>query len=93
LSYLTKLDFNILKIDRSFITDIDKSPHNFTIVKSTIEIAKILSFDIVAEGVETKEQLDIIKQLGCHQYQGYYLSKAMPADKVIDFVNDINKKV
>lgn len=90
MSYLTTLKFDVLKIDRSFISHIDTSKHNQTIVKSIVEIAKILGLEIVAEGIETETEFQIIKNLGCHQYQGFLLSKALPRHEIIKFVEEIN---
>lgn len=91
LSYLTKLGFNSIKIDRSFIMSMEESKHNLVIVKSIVEIAKLLDFDIVAEGVETLKQLEIIRDIGCNHFQGYYLSKALPANDIINFIDEYTK--
>lgn len=86
LSYLQKFSFNELKIDRSFIMKLDELATQ-TIVKAIIEIAHTLEMDVIAEGVETKEQRDILKAIRCDGIQGYYYSKPLPieeAEKCID---------
>lgn len=86
LSYLQKFSFNELKIDRSFVMKLDELATQ-TIVKAIIEIAHTLEMDVIAEGVETKEQRDILKAISCDGIQGYYYSKPLPieeAEKCID---------
>src|SRR5699024_7575404 len=72
LSYLHRLPVHGLKIDRSFIMNITENKNNKAIVSSIIALAKQLQLKIIAEGVETKEQLKFLKQLNCHMIQGYY---------------------
>jgi diguanylate cyclase (GGDEF)-like protein len=83
LTYLKSIPANVLKIDRSFVTNIDKSKDSIAITSMIISLAKTLNMKVVAEGVETKEELDCLKLLGCYNYQGFYFSKPMPFD---DFV-------
>lgn len=78
LSYLKKFPMDTLKIDRFFIKDIVSSPVDLAIVSSVITMAKNLSIEVVAEGVETKEQLLILQDLGCDIIQGYCFSRALP---------------
>jgi len=75
LSYFAKMDFNELKIDKSFIDQIHETNKIRALIKSIIQLAELYGVDVVAEGVETKEQLDILVDLGCHLIQGYYFSK------------------
>lgn len=74
LSILNKLPVNCLKIDRSFISELSNHSSSSKIIKLIIGIAKALSIDVIAEGVETKEQLAILNTLGCNSYQGYLFS-------------------
>ena len=76
LSYLQKLMFAELKIDRSFTSRIQEAG-TFAIVQSIIQIAYNLEIDVVAEGVETKEQVEILQQLGCKCVQGFLFYKPM----------------
>jgi diguanylate cyclase (GGDEF)-like protein/PAS domain S-box-containing protein len=75
LSYLKKFPIDVLKVDRSFITDMHESDTDQSIVRSIIDLAHNLNLSVVAEGVELEEHLDILKELNCQEYQGYYYSK------------------
>lgn len=81
LSYIKLLPFDILKIDRSFVKDIAQNRASLTIVETIISLARQLGVDIIAEGIETKEQLELLKRKGCRKIQGYYYSKPIPASK------------
>jgi len=74
LSYLKKLPIDELKIDKSFVDDIVEDKDALAIVKTIIGMAENLNLKIVAEGVETKEQLDLLHQAGCRIFQGFYFS-------------------
>jgi len=82
LSYLRKLPASQLKIDRSFVQDVDKEEDAKAIVRAVIKLAHALSLEVVAEGVETEAQQDILVRMGCDQLQGYLFAKPMPADKL-----------
>lgn len=86
LSYLSKLPLDILKIDRSFVTDITTNGHNLMIATATINLAHALNMKVVAEGVETKEQKDLLTILGCDKAQGYYFAKPMPVKELIEWI-------
>lgn len=75
LGYLTKFKVDILKIDRSFITDINKLPENIAIVDAIIKMATTLGLKVVAEGVETEKEWSVLKSLNCDYGQGYLWSK------------------
>jgi diguanylate cyclase (GGDEF)-like protein len=91
LSYLKRFDVNTLKIDKSFVSDIDTKPDGAAIVAAIISLAHNLGLTVVAEGVETKAQLDYLHSLTCDEFQGYYFSKPLPADAFYDFVMAFNK--
>ena len=81
LSYLHRLPVNYLKIDRSFVGSMTENPVNSEIVQTVISLAKSLRLRVVAEGVETEEQLYRLAELGCDFGQGYFLSRPLPPEK------------
>ena len=80
LSYLKKLPVQTLKIDRSFIDDIVTDGDDRSITSSIISLAHNMGMEVVAEGVETSEQVEVVKALGCEKVQGYFYAKPMPYD-------------
>lgn len=82
LSYLRSFPFDKIKIDRSFIVDLLAHKGATAIIKSITSLAEALGMETTAEGVETIDQLDILREQGCNQIQGYYFSKPVPADEV-----------
>ena len=85
LSYLRQYTFDILKIDKSFINGITNIKSDCDLVKGTIAMAHSLGLHVVAEGVETKEQFELLSQLDCDYIQGYYFSRPITANKLLDF--------
>jgi EAL domain-containing protein (putative c-di-GMP-specific phosphodiesterase class I) len=81
LSYLQKLPFDTLKIDRSFISELSNGSGSVDIVKAILELARSLRLGAIAEGVETEEQLESLRDLGCNYIQGYLLSKPVSANE------------
>ena len=79
LSYLSRFPIDVLKIDRSFVSDITRDASDAAIVASIIALAHNLKLDVIAEGVETLEQLDYLRRHGCDQMQGYYFSRPLAA--------------
>jgi len=86
LAYLSKLPCEEIKIDRSFIQNILTHRDDESLVQSIIAMAKALNRNIVAEGVETAEQLEKLTQFGCDFIQGYYISRPLPLDEFTQFV-------
>ncbi|GAA0517165.1 GGDEF domain-containing protein [Saccharopolyspora subtropica] len=82
LAQLQRLPLDTLKIDRSFITGIDENPDAEAIVSSIIAMAHAVKLTVVAEGVETAQQLELIHRLGCDQAQGFYIGKPAPAGQL-----------
>ncbi|HFB64009.1 MAG TPA: EAL domain-containing protein [Aeromonadales bacterium] len=80
LSYLKKFPLNNLKVDQSFVKDIMDNEDDASIVKAIIDLGHTLNMQVIAEGVETKEQQDLLKQYGVDFIQGYYFSKPMNSD-------------
>jgi diguanylate cyclase (GGDEF)-like protein len=81
LSYLKRLPLDVLKIDKSFVDDIPNSKDDMEIAATIVGIAHTLRLKVLAEGVETKEQFAFLKEQGCDMYQGYLMSKPIPADQ------------
>jgi predicted signal transduction protein with EAL and GGDEF domain len=81
LSHLKKFPINKLKIDRSFVRNIMIDPDDAVIASTIISMGQNLRLTVIAEGVETLEQLDFLREQGCHEMQGYYFSKPLPAEK------------
>jgi EAL domain-containing protein (putative c-di-GMP-specific phosphodiesterase class I) len=77
LSYLKRLPVDLLKIDQSFISDCTHDSNDAEIVRAIIAMARSLNMELIAEGVETAEQLAFLQQQDCHTYQGYYFSRAV----------------
>jgi predicted signal transduction protein with EAL and GGDEF domain len=81
LSYLKRFRLDTLKIDRSFVSELGHDVDDAAIVRSIIVLAHSLRLNVIAEGVETIEQLEFLRQMGCDQYQGYYASRPLPVDQ------------
>lgn len=87
LSYLRRFPVNALKIDRSFVKDATKDTDSAAIVKAIIAMAHCLKLRVVAEGVETEEQLKFLSDEGCDEFQGYLISPPLPAEEVARFLS------
>lgn len=85
LSYVQRMPLDRLKIDRSFITDIATDKNTRNIVQTIIDLCNNLNLNCIVEGVETKEQLNVLKEMGCHYIQGYYFSKPLNHDDALLF--------
>ena len=81
LSYLRRFPINALKIDKSFVEDLPHDPDAAAVARTVISMAHSLKMEVIAEGVETKEQLTFLADLGCHQVQGYYFSPPVSAEE------------
>lgn len=86
LSRLKLLPVKSLKIDQSFVRDIASDENDEAIVNATAVLAHALEMKVIAEGVETQEQLDFIRDLMCEEYQGYLFSRPLPADEVVKYL-------
>lgn len=89
LSYLHRLPIDTLKIDRSFVMRLNENPENKEIVRTIILLAQNLGMDVVAEGVETEQQLEELKELKCNYVQGYLLSRPMDGEPAGDLISGV----
>lgn len=88
LAYLKKLDIDFLKIDRSFVQKMTEDSEDFALCEAIIVMAHKLKLLVVAEGVETKEQWQVLKSLGCDFGQGYFFSRPLPEKEFIQLLNN-----
>jgi diguanylate cyclase (GGDEF)-like protein/PAS domain S-box-containing protein len=86
LSYLKRFPIDALKIDRSFVSDLPDSFEDAAIVSSVIQLANGLGMRVVAEGVETSEQLDFLREAGCREVQGFYFSYPAPIEELLTLI-------
>ena len=90
LNYLLRLPIDRLKIDRSFVMDTPDDADDVSIVQAIIALAHGLKMHSIAEGVETTEQLKLLKDLGCNEVQGFLFSKALPSDEILKWLTNFN---
>ena len=82
LSYLRQLPIDTIKIDRSFVRDLETDPEDRAIIQAIIAMAHSLELQVTAEGVETRGQLEALARMGCDEYQGYLFSRPLPAAEI-----------
>jgi EAL domain-containing protein (putative c-di-GMP-specific phosphodiesterase class I) len=92
LSYLKQFPLNVLKVDRSFVRDVTTDQDDAAIVDAILAMSKRLKLEVVAEGVETIEQLEFLKGHGCERVQGYYFSKPLLLSDLIEFTKTTNQQ-
>jgi EAL domain-containing protein (putative c-di-GMP-specific phosphodiesterase class I) len=85
LSYLRRFPFDKIKIDRSFIKDVADTDGSFAIVQAVVNIAKSRNITTTAEGVETEQQLEVLRTMGCNELQGYLFSRPVPVQELLHF--------
>ncbi len=90
LSYLMHFPFDHIKIDRSFIRDMMHNRNHAVLTNAIVTMAKSLKLGVVAEGVETPEQLKRVREMGCDEVQGFYFSQAVEATRFTDVLSSIN---
>lgn len=88
LSYLHRFPLDTLKIDRSFVARLLEDSENREIVRTIVTLGKNLGMDVVAEGVEEKQQLDDLRSLDCQHGQGYYFARPLPADEAVQILRE-----
>jgi EAL domain-containing protein (putative c-di-GMP-specific phosphodiesterase class I) len=86
LSYLQRFPIHALKIDRSFVIDIDQETHDSAIITAIIAMAHSLRLKVIAEGVDSDEQITFLRARGCLAAQGFYYSQAVPAEAFIQLL-------
>lgn len=87
LGRLLHLPFDILKVDKSFVADIASSPISVNLVRTAIALGHAMHTRVVAEGIETQEQLEILNELGCDFGQGFYISEPLTSDRLCEFLH------
>jgi len=86
LSYLRQLPIQQIKIDKFFVQNMLNNLYDQAIIKAVTDMAEIMCIDVIAEGIEEQEQLDLLHELGCYHYQGYFYSPAIAEDKMINLL-------
>jgi EAL domain-containing protein (putative c-di-GMP-specific phosphodiesterase class I) len=86
LNYLNSFPFDVLKIDRSFVTRMTQGEQPLQIVRTIIELARVMGMDVVAEGIETHEQYALLRKLGCRYGQGYLFAPPLPASRMTELL-------
>lgn len=89
-AYLKSFSIDSLKIDQSFVRGLPDDAHSREIVRAIIAMAHSLDIKIIAEGIETKGQLDFLHSVDCDQYQGYYFSKPLPPQELLEYCRKVN---
>jgi EAL domain-containing protein (putative c-di-GMP-specific phosphodiesterase class I) len=81
LSYLKRLPLNQIKIDQSFVRDVPADSNDCAIVHAILAMSQSLGLEVVAEGVESREQREFLDRLGCHAFQGFLFSRPLPIEE------------
>jgi EAL domain-containing protein (putative c-di-GMP-specific phosphodiesterase class I) len=87
LSYLKRLPFDNLKVDGSFVRDIPNDKNDMEITSAVIAMAHKLGLKVIAEGIETHEQMDFLRENGCEMGQGFLLARPAPLDEIMKFID------
>jgi EAL domain-containing protein (putative c-di-GMP-specific phosphodiesterase class I) len=88
LDYLRRFPMDRIKVAQNFVVDLGVKPGSAAVVKATIGLARELGIDVIAEGVETEEQLNLIQNWGCGEVQGYYYSRPLSPDGIAPLLRD-----
>lgn len=90
LSYLCRFPIDTLKVDRSFVSRMQHSPENLEVVRTIVQLAHNLGMTVVAEGVETERQLEILREMGCELAQGFLFSRAVTPSEAFHMLNQLD---
>ena len=93
LAQLKRLPVDEIKIDKSFVLDLNRHTDDAVIVRSTIELGHSLGVKVVAEGVETAESWELLRQMGCDMAQGFFISAPLPGREIANWVRSLNTKL
>ncbi len=93
LSHLHRIPFTELKIDQSFVKKMDTDDNSRAIVKTCIMLGHELNMSVIAEGVESKEVMNILSELGCDNAQGYYISRPMPSEQLLQWLKNYEQPI
>lgn len=93
LSYLKRFPLDTLKIDRSFVQDMQVGNSEYSLVEAIVAMARSLGLKVVAEGVETTEQLGMLARMGCHHAQGYHLARPLPPAEFPEALQEIDRRL
>lgn len=93
LAYLKQLEVDYLKIDKSFVRDLETDDNDRAIIEAIVVMAKRLDIGVVAEGVETASQKEILKQMGCDWLQGFYYARPLAPEAFVQFISDKRNKL
>ena len=85
LSYLRRIAFNKIKIDQSFVHNLPQDERDMSIVRAIVDLARSLKIEVVAEGVETGQQMEQLRRLGCTEIQGYLFSPPRPVAEIREY--------
>ena len=86
MAHLKRLPMDFLKVDRTFVRDMIVDDQDAAIVRSTITLAHSLDMKVIAEGVEDRATLDMLREMGCDMIQGYHLSKPLPLEDLLTWI-------
>jgi diguanylate cyclase (GGDEF)-like protein len=90
VSYLRDFPFDRIKIDRSFVRDVDTNSATQAIIRAVVELSRSLGMSTTVEGIETPQQLQMVQQLGCTEVQGYLFSRPCPANEITDIIQQLS---
>jgi diguanylate cyclase (GGDEF)-like protein len=91
LGYLSKLPFHTIKIDRAFVSGVDKNARKLGMLRSVVDMVHVLGMTVVAEGAETNDEVKVLRQLGVEKVQGYALARPLPKDMAIARASEIDR--